>query len=123
MDESKSEVVSSIALDHAMHPRRLGRAKDADGRARITGPRGEITPILRGGAGKRIAEDMGVPFCGSIPIDPKIAEAGDEGSVYVRHFAGSPAAGIMREIVRTIIDRRGRRPEAGEPAASNGRKI
>jgi len=118
MDESKSEVVSSIAPDHAMHPRRLGRAKDADGRARITGPRGEITPILRGGAGKRIADDMGVPFCGSIPIDPKIAEAGDEGSVYVRHFAGSPAAGIMREIVRTLFDRSGVPLTGGEPAAA-----
>lgn len=79
---------------------------------------GEITLILRGGGGERIAADRGFPFCGSIPTDPKIVEAGDEGSVFVRHFAESPAAGIMREIVRTLFDRSGVPLTGGEPAAA-----
>lgn len=64
---------------------------------------GELTAILRGGAGKQIAEDMGVRFCGSIPIDPKIAESGDDGSVFVQRFAETPTAGIMRDIVQSLF--------------------
>jgi len=65
---------------------------------------GEITPILRTGGGKRIADDMGVPFLGSIPIDPQIAEACDSGRAFVRHYAGSATAEIMRQLVRPIAD-------------------
>jgi Mrp family chromosome partitioning ATPase len=63
---------------------------------------GEITPILRSGGGRRIAEDMRVPFLGSIPMDPKIAEACDEGRPYVASFAESPTAAIMRDIVARL---------------------
>jgi Mrp family chromosome partitioning ATPase/predicted Fe-Mo cluster-binding NifX family protein len=63
---------------------------------------GEITQILRTGAGKRISKDMEVPLLGSIPMDPKIAESGDSGRAFIHHYAGSPAAAIMREIIRPI---------------------
>jgi Mrp family chromosome partitioning ATPase len=61
---------------------------------------GTVTPILRSGGGKRIAEDMKVPFLGAIPMDPKIAEAADGGMAFVQHFAESPTAKAMREIVK-----------------------
>jgi ATP-binding protein involved in chromosome partitioning len=63
---------------------------------------GEITQILRSGGGKRMADDMGVPFLGSIPIDPEIAEACDSGRAFVRHYAGSATAEIMRSLARPI---------------------
>ena len=63
---------------------------------------GEITPILRSGGGRRIAEDMNVPFLGSIPMDPKIAEACDNGQAFIHHYASSPTAGIMRDIIKPI---------------------
>ena len=63
---------------------------------------GEVTPILLSGGGKRIAEDMKVPYLGSIPIDPKIAEASDEGRAFVFHYAATPTAKIMRDIVKSI---------------------
>jgi len=59
---------------------------------------GELTTILGSGGGKRIAEDMEVPFLGSIPIDPKIAEACDSGRAFVQHYATSPTAELMRRI-------------------------
>lgn len=65
---------------------------------------GEVTQILRSGGGKRIAEDMSVPFLGSIPMDPKIAEACDNGQVFVQHYAVSPTAIIMREIIQPIME-------------------
>ena len=54
---------------------------------------------------------MGVPFLGSIPIDPVITESCDNGRPFVRHHAASPTAQIMREIVRPLL--------ALEPAAAS----
>jgi Mrp family chromosome partitioning ATPase len=63
---------------------------------------GRITPILRTGGGRRISLDMHVPFLGSIPIDPQIAECGDEGRAFVESFASSATAALMRELVKPI---------------------
>ena len=63
---------------------------------------GEVTPILRAGGGRIMAEEMHVPFLGSIPIDPLIAESGDEGKAFVESATSSPAAGAFREIVREL---------------------
>jgi len=65
---------------------------------------GEITQILPPGGGKRIAEDMNVPFLGSIPMDPKIAEACDSGRIFVDRDAATPTAGIMRQIIHRFPD-------------------
>ena len=63
---------------------------------------GEVTQILRSGGGRRIAEDMGVPFLGSIPMDPKIAEACDSGRAFIqsryRHSAGPGHGEIIMRI-------------------------
>jgi len=63
---------------------------------------GEITPILRANGGRVMAKEMNVPFLGAIPIDPLIAESGDEGKAFVESAASSPAAGAFREIVREL---------------------
>jgi Mrp family chromosome partitioning ATPase len=63
---------------------------------------GETTSILRSGGGRRIAEDMQTPFLGSIPIDPQMADAGDAGNVFIQHYAASPTAAILREILKPI---------------------
>ena len=69
---------------------------------------GEVTPILLSGGGKRIAGDMGVPYLGSIPIDPKIAEAADDGRAFVLHYAESPTAKIISDIMKPVaaLDRK-----------------
>jgi Mrp family chromosome partitioning ATPase/predicted Fe-Mo cluster-binding NifX family protein len=64
---------------------------------------GEVTPILRAGGGKKIAEDMGVPFLGSIPIDPKIAETSDAGRAFIQCYSESATAEIMRNIVGLVV--------------------
>lgn len=65
---------------------------------------GEVTHILRSGGGRLMAEDMGVPFFGSIPIDPMVAEAGDLGQAFVLHHSASPTAEIMRAVVAPLLD-------------------
>jgi Mrp family chromosome partitioning ATPase/predicted Fe-Mo cluster-binding NifX family protein len=64
---------------------------------------GEVTPIFRTGGGKQIAADMDVPFLGSIPIDPVIAEACDAGRAFIHHYAASPTAAVMREIIGPLM--------------------
>ncbi|MBP5321627.1 MAG: Mrp/NBP35 family ATP-binding protein [Kiritimatiellae bacterium] len=63
---------------------------------------GEVTPILCEGGGKKLAEEMKVPFLGSIPIDPRVAASGDEGRAFVEDASSSPAAGCFREILRNL---------------------
>ena len=65
---------------------------------------GEVTHILRSGGGKLMADVMGVPFLGSIPIDPMVAEAGDMGQAFVMHHAASPTAEIMRSVVAPLLE-------------------
>jgi ATP-binding protein involved in chromosome partitioning len=63
---------------------------------------GEVTQILRSGGGRDIAQSMNVPFLGSLPMDPNIAEACDGGHVFVRHYADSPTAAILLDIIQPI---------------------
>jgi len=65
---------------------------------------GEVTPILGSGGGCRMAAEMGVPFLGSIPIDPAIALAGDCGQVPVQMDISGLAAENMRAIVKRLRD-------------------
>jgi len=63
---------------------------------------GEVTQILPSGGGKRIAKDMNVPFLGSIPMDPKIAEAGDNGRATFGQDPAFPMTRAMNEIITRI---------------------
>jgi len=64
---------------------------------------GTVTPVFRSGAGQKIARDMLVPFLGSIPIDPQVAEAGDSGKAFVHHYASSPAARVMLDMIQPLL--------------------
>ncbi|MCU0605980.1 MAG: Mrp/NBP35 family ATP-binding protein [Candidatus Edwardsbacteria bacterium] len=64
---------------------------------------GEVTPILGSGGGQAIARDMGIPFLGSIPIDPAVAETGDAGRAFMRHHQSTATAVIMRGIIDPLI--------------------
>ena len=69
---------------------------------------GAISASFAAGGGRKIAEDMDVSFLGSIPLDPRIAEACDSGQAFIKTFATTPAATIMRDIVASLearIDR------------------
>ena len=65
---------------------------------------GEKIEIFKLGGGKKIAEDMKVPFLGSIPIDPKICEDSDRGMPFVVAHMNSPATKAFMGIVKKIED-------------------
>ena len=51
-----------------------------------------------------MANEMGVRFLGSIPIDPQIVEACDDGRPYVDHYADSESAKAFEKIVTPILE-------------------
>ncbi len=64
---------------------------------------GTRTAIFPAGSAARMAREMHVPFLGAIPIDPRIAAAGDEGRAFVRQPGAGPAADIMRSIMQPVL--------------------
>jgi ATP-binding protein involved in chromosome partitioning len=58
--------------------------------------------IFKVGGGKKIAEDLSVPFLGRIPIDPEICRDSDNGVPFITEHADSPATKAFTEIVKKI---------------------
>lgn len=63
---------------------------------------GAALDIFRTGGGKKIADDLSVPYLGSIPIDPNICDDSDNGLPFITENKNSPAAKAFTEIVKKI---------------------
>jgi ATP-binding protein involved in chromosome partitioning len=78
--------------------------------------------IFGRGGGARLAEELGVPFLGEIPIDPRVAEGGDLGRPIVRFAPDSPAATAFRELAGNVARRLAvlatRTPAIADPSIS-----
>lgn len=65
---------------------------------------GETVDIFKSGGGERMAEEMGVPFLGRIPLDPAMVRAGDSGMSLLEKHGDMPAARALSDVLRNIID-------------------
>ncbi len=65
---------------------------------------GETTDIFRRGGGRRMSEELGVPFLGAIPIDPEIVTGGDEGRPIVTDKPDSQVAIAYRAIATQLAE-------------------
>ncbi|CAG9936990.1 unnamed protein product [Clonostachys rosea f. rosea IK726] len=54
------------------------------------------------GGGKALADEMGIPFLGAVPLDPRIGMACDYGESYFDSFPDSPACAAFRQVVRGV---------------------
>jgi ATP-binding protein involved in chromosome partitioning len=52
----------------------------------------ERTDIFGNGGGRHMAEDLGIPFLGEVPIDTRVRAGGDEGQPIVAAAPDAPAA-------------------------------
>jgi ATP-binding protein involved in chromosome partitioning len=103
------DVRKSVTFCRQLHVPVLGVVENMSG---FVCPKcGEVTQILPPGGGKHIAEDMNVPFLGAIPMDPKLAEAGDSGRASLDQDPASPMARAMSEIIARIAG-----PVTGDPS-------
>ncbi len=58
--------------------------------------------IFQSGGGRKISEELNIPFLGSIPLDQKICEDSDRGVPFIVEHADSQASKAFMEIVKKI---------------------
>jgi ATP-binding protein involved in chromosome partitioning len=63
---------------------------------------GKKTEIFGSGGGEKMAKEAGVPFLGSIPIDPKVGVDTDKGTPFVLAHKDSSAAKAFMEVVAKV---------------------
>ena len=70
----------------------------------FTCPRcGDHVPIFGVEGGRAMAEEMGVPFLGAIPIEPEVVVSGDTGAPMVRAKPHSEAAKAFGRVVGALL--------------------
>ena len=65
---------------------------------------GTVTDIFRKGGGERLAEALGAPFLGAVPLDAAVVDCGDDGTPLVRAWPDSAAAAAYRSIAARLAD-------------------
>lgn len=63
---------------------------------------GTEVDIFKSGGGQHMAEEMGVPFLGRIPLDPAVVSSGDAGKPVVESLADTPTGRAFFAIVAGI---------------------
>jgi len=66
---------------------------------------GEAVDLFGTGGGKKAAEDLHVPYLGSIPIDPEMVKAGDEGRPFILRHSGSASWKAVDAVMEKLVDR------------------
>jgi ATP-binding protein involved in chromosome partitioning len=63
----------------------------------ICGQCGNEFDFMKRGGGQGLAEELGVPFLGRIPLHPEVSRSGDEGTPFVFKYPDNPASKMMFE--------------------------
>jgi len=78
---------------------------------------GKTTEIFKSGGGKKMAEDMGVPFLGSIPIEPSIVSSSDEGKPHVINAPNTESGRVFAALAAPLLRLGGEDPGATKESA------
>jgi ATP-binding protein involved in chromosome partitioning len=84
------------------------------------GDDGKRYEIFRHGGGQKLAKDVGAPFLGEIPIDPRVAECSDAGDPIVHKFPDSEVAKAYLTLASRVAEEL---QKAGPPSELPGLKI
>jgi ATP-binding protein involved in chromosome partitioning len=68
----------------------------------FVGDDGKRYEIFRHGGGRKLAAAAGVPFLGDLPIDPRVAECGDQGEPIVRRYPDAPVSKAYFALADTV---------------------
>lgn len=58
--------------------------------------------LMRRGGGKQLAEELGVPFLGAVPLHPEVSYASDRGTPFVQAYPDNPASQAVTAVARKI---------------------
>ncbi|XP_070088612.1 cytosolic Fe-S cluster assembly factor NUBP2 isoform X6 [Equus przewalskii] len=64
----------------------------------------ECTNVFSRGGGEELARHAGVPFLGSVPLDPELTRSLEEGRDFIREFPKSPAFPALSSIAQKILN-------------------
>ena len=65
-------------------------------------PDGTRMDVFGSGGGQRLAAAAGVPFLGSLPLDPRVRVGSDAGKPVVLSDPGSPVAQALEQVSRSL---------------------
>jgi ATP-binding protein involved in chromosome partitioning len=72
--------------------------------AGFTCEHGETYHLFGEGGGARLADEIGVPLLGRIPLDPHVVSDGDAGSPIVRSHPETETAEAFRDLAKQVVD-------------------
>jgi ATP-binding protein involved in chromosome partitioning len=102
-DVATGDVRRGIKMFERVNTRVLGVVENMAG---WTCPHcGEATDVFGHGGGERLAEEMGVPFLGRVPLDAAVASAGDRGRPTVLADPEGPAGSALMALARAVRER------------------
>ncbi|MBA2849271.1 P-loop NTPase [Thermosulfuriphilus ammonigenes] len=64
---------------------------------------GKDVDLFKVGGGERLARELGIPFLGRIPVDPRVVAAGDAGKPMIAAYPESKTAEAFENLVRNVI--------------------
>lgn len=64
----------------------------------------ECTNVFSRGGGEELARLAGVPFLGSVPLDPELSRSLEEGRDFIQEFPKSPAFPALTSIAREVLN-------------------
>lgn len=73
----------------------------------------ELIDVFGSGGGERLALEVGVPFLGSVPLDPSVRRSGDAGTPTVASAPESPAGKALLDLAGQLLQSV-RIPDTGE---------
>jgi ATP-binding protein involved in chromosome partitioning len=80
---------------------------------------GEEVPVFKGMRGDQLAQDLGTPYLGSIPLDPMVSESADRGIPSLIAYPERPQADAIIRIAGQIAAQAAIR-EAGQAQEASG---
>jgi ATP-binding protein involved in chromosome partitioning len=66
---------------------------------------GDTIDLFGRDGGVKAAKELGVPYLGSIPLDPVMVKAGDEGRPYVLRHADTPTWNAVDAVMENLVKR------------------
>lgn len=98
---SVGDVRRGVKMFERVSTRVLGIAENMSG---LVCPHcSEIVDVFGRGGGERLAREMGLPFLGSIPLDPAVRSGGDGGTPIVVSAPESPAGSALSNLAGEIL--------------------
>ncbi len=97
---SSNIVKKAITFADTLHMPSIGVVENMSGF--ICPHCGKKTEIFGSGGGEKMAKEAGVPFLGSIPIDPKVGVDTDKGTPFLLAHKDSSAAKAFMEVVAKV---------------------